>query len=159
MTLTLLHSGDYFGELALLDDEPRSADAIAVEATTAFMLPAAEFKGFIVENPRVAMQMLSAMSRRYIRRLTDAVEDAVFLDVPARLARSIVQMYESRPASDASTVIRTTQADLASMVGATRESVNKWLGYFERRGWVRRSRGSLDVLDSPALTRTSRGEP
>ena len=159
LTLTLLHDGDYFGELALLDDEPRSTDAIAVDATTALLLPSAQFKNFLVDNPRVALQMLSAMSRLYVRRLTDAVEDAVFLDVPARLARAIVQMHEVRPARDSSRMIRTTQADLASMIGATRESVNKWLGYFERRGWVKRSRGSLEILDASALTNAGRGEP
>jgi CRP-like cAMP-binding protein len=157
ITLTLLHSGDYFGELALLDDEPRSADAIAVEATTVYLLPKAEFKSFLQANPHVPLLMLSAMSRMYVRRLTDAVQDAVFLDVPARLARAIVQMHESTPRNE-SQPLRTTQADLASMIGATRESVNKWLGYFERRGWVKRSRGALSVLDAPALTRASRGE-
>ena len=157
ITLTLLHSGEYFGELALLDDEPRSADAIAVEPTTVYLLPKAEFKSFLLANPHVPLQMLSAMSRMYVRRLTDAVQDAVFLDVPARLARAIVQMHISTPRSE-SQPLRTTQADLASMIGATRESVNKWLGYFERRGWVRRSRGALSVLDAPALTRASRGE-
>jgi CRP-like cAMP-binding protein len=157
ITLTLLHKGEYFGELALLDEEPRSADAIAVEATTVYLLPKAEFKSFLLANPHVPLQMLSAMSRMYVRRLTDAVQDAVFLDVPARLARVIVQMHVSTPRTDAQP-LRTTQADLASMIGATRESVNKWLGYFERRGWVKRSRGALSVLDAPALTRASHGE-
>jgi len=157
ITLTLLHSGEYFGELALLDDEPRSADAIAVEASTMYMLPKAEFKSFLLANPHVPLQMLSAMSRMYVRRLTDAVQDAVFLDVPARLARVIVQMHISTPRPE-SQPLRTTQADLASMIGATRESVNKWLGYFERRGWVKRSRGALSVLNVHSLTRAGRGE-
>src|SRR5688572_17059028 len=97
ITLTLLHSGEYFGELALLDDEPRSADAIAVDPTTVYLLPKAEFKSFLQANPHVPLQMLSAMSRMYVRRLTDAVQDAVSLDVPARLARAIVQVHESTP--------------------------------------------------------------
>ncbi len=158
ITLTLLHSGEYFGELALLDDEPRSADAIAVEASTVHLLPKAEFTSFLLAHPHVALQMLKTMSHTYVRRLTDAVEDAVFLDVAGRLARALVQMHNSTTSSrDGSEPIRTTQADIASMIGATRESVNKWLGYYERRGWVKRSRGALSILDASALARAGRG--
>jgi CRP-like cAMP-binding protein len=151
ITLNVLYSGDYFGELALLDDEPRSADAVAVEATSTWLLPSSAFHDVLSRNPRMARQMLSTMSRRYVRRLTDAVQDAVFLDVQTRLARAILQLHDGHHSPGGDGRIRATQTDLASMIGATRESVNKWLGYFERQGWVKRSRGSLQILDPLAL--------
>lgn len=156
--LTLLGPGDYFGELAVLDGEPRSADAVAVEAVETLSLPRAVFVTVLTANPQAAMNLLAAFSRSYVRRLTDTVHDAVFLDVPARLARALVQLLEQQKSDVAGDVqpVRVTQNDLGAMVGTTRESINKWLGYYERQGWLRRERGQIVVLDPGALLSQSR---
>jgi CRP-like cAMP-binding protein len=150
--LTLLGAGDYFGELAILDGEPRSADAIAAEACETLILPREAFLAFVTQAPGVAVRLLETMSRHYVRRLTDTVYDAAFLDVPARLARTLVHLIETQPQAAAGE-IALTQNDLASMVGATRESINKWLGYYERQGWLKRERGSIIVLLPDELIR------
>jgi CRP-like cAMP-binding protein len=81
------------------------------------------------------------------------VHDAVFLDVPARLARALVRLLEQGRASHDGDdrQVQLTQNDLAALVGATRESINKWLGYYERQGWVKRDRGSILILNEEAL--------
>jgi len=155
--LTLLSDGDYFGELALLDGEPRSADAIALEPSELGLLPREAFTTLVESNAEVALRLLSALSRNYIRRLTDAVHDSVFLDVPARLARVLIARIEEAPnQGDNGGPVRLTQGELAAMVGATRESVNKWLGYYERQGWLRRERGAIVVVAPDALVSQAR---
>ena len=151
--LTLLGAGDYFGELAILDGEPRSADAIATEDCETLTLPRDAFLGFLRGTPDAALRLLEAMTRQYVRRLTDTVYDAAFLDVPARLARTLVHLVESQGEAAKASQILLTQNDLAALVGATRESINKWLGYYERHGWVKRERGSIVVLQPEALLR------
>jgi CRP/FNR family transcriptional regulator/CRP/FNR family cyclic AMP-dependent transcriptional regulator len=152
--LTLLGAGDYFGELAVLDGLPRSADAIAVEPAELLQLPRGAFLAFLEANHGVAVRLLSALSRDYVRRLTDTVGDAAFLDLPARLARTLVHMLESQ--ADGGTELRLTQSDLAAMVGATRESINKWLGHYEHQGWLKRERGLVRILNTDALVKRSR---
>jgi CRP-like cAMP-binding protein len=152
--LTLLGPGDYFGELAIIDGEPRSADAIATEDCETMVLPREAFLEFLAQTPDASLRLLQAMSRQYVRRLTDTVYDAAFLDVPARLARTLVHLVEMRrDGQDGSIEISVTQTDLAAMIGATRESINKWLGYYERQGWLKRERGSVIVLEPEALIR------
>jgi CRP-like cAMP-binding protein len=159
ITLTLLGAGDYFGELAVLDGEPRSADATAVEPVETLVLPRQVFLQFIDDNPEVARALLAAMSRKYVRRLTNTVHDAAFLDVPGRLARVLVNLAGEEAADpNGARRLKTTQVELAAMVGETRESVNKWLGYFERQVWVQRERGAILILD-PASLLSRTGEP
>ena len=150
LILSLIAPGEYFGELSLLDGEPRSADAVALEPSELLLLPRDTFLRTLEASPDAAIRLLASLSRHYARRLTDVVEDATFLDVSARLARVLVHLTRS---TDGGSMPRTqlTQTALAAMVGATRESVNKWIGFFERRGWVRRERGELVILDLEGL--------
>lgn len=151
--LTLLSEGDYFGDFALLDGEPRSADAIALDATEVLCLPREVFIAFLRTHPDASLTLMAALSRQ-LRRLTDTVHDTSFLDVPARLARVLLNLADETSAdTGAPRTRRLTQNDLAALVGATRESVNKWLGFFERRGAVARERGHIVVLDAKELER------
>jgi CRP-like cAMP-binding protein len=145
--LAILSPGDFFGELALLDEEPRSADAVAKEDSTLLVLDRADFQKFIVQDPSAATRLLAALSRR-LRRTDQLVQDAAFLDVPARLARLLLTLTEQREATDA-----LTQSELAAMVGATRESVNRWLQFYRRRGLVEYSGGVVRVLQRDELRR------
>ncbi|HEU4758574.1 MAG TPA: Crp/Fnr family transcriptional regulator [Dehalococcoidia bacterium] len=146
--LALLGPGGFFGELSLLDGEPRSADAVARLDSLLWALQRQHFLEFLDGRPRAARGLLAALSRR-LRRTTELVQDAGFLDVPGRLARALLQMSEAAGQAGPDGVVvspRLTQAELAEMVGATRESVNKWLGVYERQGLLRRQRGLITVL-------------
>jgi CRP-like cAMP-binding protein len=104
-------------------------------------------------RPGVALGLLATVSRR-LRYTTQQVQDAAFLDVPARLARVLLELAQIPGGlGGAEQVIepRPTQAELAEMVGATRESVNKWLGAYERDGLIRRERGAIRVVLPEAL--------
>ena len=130
--------GEIFGELALLDGEPRSADAIAQDAARVFWLQREDFAAFLDSHPRAAMTMLGNLSRR-LRHTTRVVQDATFRDVPARLARVLLDLAARNGQADPQGIrveLGMTQAELAAMVGASRESVNRALRGFEQRGLI-----------------------
>ncbi len=130
--------GEFFGELALLDGEPRSADAIAQDAARVFWLQRDDFAAFLDSHPRAAMTMLASLSRR-LRHTTRVVQDATFRDVPARLARVLLDLAaRNGQAVEPGIRIesRLTQGELAAMVGASRETVNRALRGFEQRGLI-----------------------
>jgi CRP/FNR family cyclic AMP-dependent transcriptional regulator len=155
LTLRRYGPGDFHGELALLDDEPRSADAIATEPSVLLVLQRDAFRQFLAEHPAVAAKLLSTMSQ-YLRRNSDLIQDATFLDVPARLARVLLDLAGAPGGADPpppGTVIpdRMKQGELAALVGATRESVNKWLGSFEKQGLIRYDKGQITLLRPAGL--------
>ena len=151
--LAILGEGDFFGELALLDDSPRSATAATIESTETLTLHRDEFLNYIDSNPAFARHVLHILAKR-IRHLNKQVSDIFFLDLPARLARTILLLAEQHgePAADGTLItISLTQTDLAEMTGATRVSINKALGRFRRAGWVRVDGRHLTVLKRSAL--------
>jgi CRP/FNR family transcriptional regulator, cyclic AMP receptor protein len=155
ITLALLGAGEFFGELALLDGESRSSDAVAMDTTHVLLLQREDFLKFVEERPRVALQLLEVLSRR-LRDDNQLVQDAAFFDIPARLARVILRLAEAvgHPGESGLMITRKlTQTELAGMVGATRESVNKWLVFYERQGLIQRDRGLITVLKPDALKR------
>jgi CRP-like cAMP-binding protein len=151
--LAILGAGDFFGELALLDDSPRSASAESMESTYTLTLHRDEFLGFIDRNPAFARQVLNVLARR-IRHLNNQISDIFFLDLPARLARTLLLLAEQhgKPDDDGIVIeLSLTQTDLAEMTGATRVSINKALGRFRRAGWVKVDGRQVTVIDSAAL--------
>ena len=142
--------GDFFGEMALLDDEPRSADVVATEPSEVLILRRDDFVPFIERHPRVALSLLAIMSRR-LRSTTQLLHDASFLDIRSRLVRTLLSLVDARGElrNDGSVLIpRLFQNELANMVGATRESINKWLKHYERRGFLRLDRGRM-LINAP----------
>ena len=154
--LELMGPGDVFGELALLDGRARSADAVAAEESTLLLLPRAAFLRVVEAHPRVALDLLMALTRR-LRRDAAVIQDAAFLDVPTRIARALLRLAETMDEGDVVvTPAWLTQTELARVVGATRESVNKWLGSYERQGLIRRRDGRIAVLRPDDLQRRVR---
>jgi CRP/FNR family transcriptional regulator, cyclic AMP receptor protein len=155
--LELMGPGDVFGELALLDGQARSADAVAAEETTLLLLPREAFLRAVEAHPRVALELLKALTGR-LRRDAAVIQDAAFLDVPTRIARALLRLAEApeEGGDDAMTPAWVTQTELARLVGATRESVNKWLGSYERQGLIRRRDGRIAVLRPDDLQRRVR---
>jgi CRP-like cAMP-binding protein len=148
--IDLLGPGDVFGELALLDGEPRSADAVATESTDLLLLQRQDFLQFLEEHPKLSIALLAELSRR-LRRDTQLIQDAAFLDVPARLARVILRLAEPQGDSAVRATPRLNQTNLAGLVGTTRETLNKFLGMYQDEGWIRLERGRIFVLNEDAL--------
>jgi len=116
-------------------------------------VPGEQFLQFVEERPRVAQRVMAVLSRR-LRDNNQLVQDAAFFDIPARLARLILRLADlpdTRLAGSMVITRRLTQAELAGMVGTTRESVNKWLGFYERQGLIQRHNGLIHVLQPDAL--------
>ena len=149
--LDIMGPTDFFGELALLDGEARSAEAIALEPSVLCLLGRNEFLKFLEQRPHVAIMLLGVLSRR-LRRDARLLQDAAFLDVPARLARTILRLAQAGADGVARTP-RLTQTDLAGIAGTTRETLNKWLGFYEDEGLIRREGGIIAVLDAERLGR------
>jgi CRP-like cAMP-binding protein len=155
LILRRLGPGGFHGELALLDDEPRSADAIATEASVLFVLQRDAFRQFLSDHSDAATKLLGTVSQ-YLRRNADLIQDATFLDVPARLARVLLELATQPGSTDlppAGAVIpdRMKQGELASLVGATRESINKWLGSFEKQGLISYEKGQITLVRPAGL--------
>jgi CRP/FNR family transcriptional regulator, cyclic AMP receptor protein len=153
VVLALLGPGEYLGELALLDGEPRSADAVATVPSELLVLPREDFLRFLRDVPAVAVNMLASLSRR-LRRTDRLVHDAAFSDVRTRVTRLLVELADTKGKPGHGGVVigpRLTQGDLASMVGATRESINKCLRSYMAQGLVRHERGRLVLLNVDRL--------
>ena len=152
--LATLAGGDSLGELSLLDGAPRSASAIAVEAVDAFSLPRQTFLSLVATDGAMRDALLAQLATE-LRRLTTHVADLHFLDLTGRLAARLVRIAEEDglKAEDGSYRLeaRITQGDLASMIGATRQSVNKLLGEFAESGLLRLEPDAIVIPDLKRL--------
>lgn len=150
-TLALIGKGDCFGEFALLDGRPRSATATVLQPTVTFVVMRADFVEWLAERPKAALALLETLSLR-LRRTDEAFTDLSFLELPQRLAKRLLSLAQESPAKRPGR-IDITQAELASLLSVTRESVNKQLNQFQREGWIALSRGAVQLLDVEALRR------
>lgn len=157
--LATLRPGDVFGELALLDGAPRSASATALGATETVVLPRDRFRELLATESGFRDALLASIAGE-LRRLTHHVEELHFLDITGRLAARLVRLAEEGGTTlpDGAIQLRAnlTQADLAAMVGCTRQSVNKLLGQFTDDGLLRLERDGIVITDLTGLAATSR---
>ncbi len=148
--------GDFFGEMALLDGMPRSADAVALEQTEVLALNRRDFLAFLKNNERAIQAIFSYLSMR-LRKTDDLLEDAHFLTIPTRFARRLVELakkYGRIGENDNIAIdLRLNQSDLASMVGTTRESINKELRVLRERDIVHMAGSKIRVLNMERLER------
>lgn len=149
LTLALLRRGDAFGELALLDEAPRSTDAVAREKTALLGLSRRDFQKFLEERPQAVPALLAELSR-LVRRVTRTVHDANFLDARARLASVLLDLAQTQGQPGAEGVAitpRLTQTELANLAGLTRESTNRWLRFYAREGLLSYEEGRITLLE------------
>jgi len=145
--VAVLDEGSLFGELALFDDGPRSADARALEATQLLVVEYEAVKAAIEAQPQVLWVIVQMFARR-LRATDDSLADAVFLDVPARTAKRLLEIAGDQEQFR----LPMTQEDLAGLVGASRERVNKALSLFTKLGWLAvEGRNRYRILDRAAL--------
>jgi CRP/FNR family cyclic AMP-dependent transcriptional regulator len=146
--LAMLEPGEFFGELALFDGQPRSATVVSVQNSEVLVLHRDDFMGFVARNPEVSIALFGVLSRR-LRATDELIEDAVFLDVPGRLAKRLLDLGEKHGRQTERGVeidMKLTQQDLAAMVGATRESVNKHLGWMRDHRLIELDRQRIVLL-------------
>jgi CRP/FNR family transcriptional regulator, cyclic AMP receptor protein len=156
--LTVLGPGEMFGELSLFDPRPRTSTASAVTEAAVAALAHDALRHLLLERPEVSMYMLQALARR-LRRANDVVADLVFTDVPGRVAKNLLDLADrfGEQQSDGLHVHHDlTQEELAQLVGASRETVNKALADFAARGWLQISARSVLILDADRLRRRAR---
>jgi len=156
--LAILGPGQMFGELSLFDPGPRSATATAVTDCTMQSLNHDELGQWRDGRPEVARGLLTQLAGR-LRRANDVVADLVFSDVPGRVAKALLDLASrfGRVADDGVHVHHDlTQEELAQLVGASRETVNKALADFASRGWVRLEARSVVLIDVDRLRRRAR---
>lgn len=138
MIIAVLTAGDFFGELAVIDGGERSAGATTVEPTELLMLTREDLHDIIYRHPRIGVNLLVTLAGR-LRRTTEALQALSTLDVNGRVAKQLLLLSRQHgvttPKGD-QIGLRLTQADLAALVGASRESVNKVLGFFRRKSWI-----------------------
>ncbi|HXR68012.1 MAG TPA: Crp/Fnr family transcriptional regulator [Dermatophilaceae bacterium] len=147
--LAILGPGEMFGELSLFDPGPRTATATAVAETQLIELGHDDLNTFLAGRPAVASSMLAALARR-LRRTNDSLADLVFTDVPGRVAKALLDLSNrfGRPAEDGILVAHDlTQEEIAQLVGASRETVNKALADFASRGWIKLEARAVVLMD------------
>jgi CRP/FNR family cyclic AMP-dependent transcriptional regulator len=138
MVLVTLRPADTFGELSLVDGGPRSASAEAVEPTRVLIITRTILLGLLDEHPSLTDTLLRSLGS-LVRRLTEQAADLVFLDIHGRMAKLLVTLAEDRGKQTGDGIVldlNLTQADLAAMVGGSRQSVNQTLRSFESRGYL-----------------------
>ena len=145
--VAVLEPGGLFGELGLFDGEPRSADARALVDATVLAIPYDRVQEVLRSTPELLWIVVRILAQR-LRATDEALADAVFLDVPARTAKRLLEL-----AGDEDHIqLPMTQEDLAGLVGASRERVNKALALFLRVAWLeQQGRGRYRILDREAL--------
>jgi len=153
--------GDMFGELAMFDPTYRTSTATAVTDARLAVIAHDDLRAVLTTRPAVAMLLLKALAQR-LRRITDAHSNLIFTDVPGRVARALLELADKfgKPTQEGIQVDHDlTQEELAQLVGASRETVNKALADFASRGWLQLSAKSVLLLDSERLRRRARLAP
>ncbi len=154
--LAILGPGEMFGELSLFDPGPRNATAVALTDATLLGVGHPDLEPWLTGRPEVAAALLAALARR-LRRTNEAMADLVFSDVPGRVAKALLELASKFgvPSPDGSihVVHDLTQEELAQLVGASRETVNKALADFQNRGWLRLEQRGVDIVDAERLSR------
>ncbi|WP_159795521.1 Crp/Fnr family transcriptional regulator [Puerhibacterium puerhi] len=156
--LSILGPGEMFGELSLFDPGPRTATASSVSDSVVYELRHQALVAWVNAHPKVATHLLGALARR-LRRTNETLADLVFSDVPGRVAKALLDLSTrfGEPSDDGVRVAHDlTQEELAQLVGASRETVNKALADFASRGWVRREGRAVVLLDMDRLERRAR---
>jgi CRP/FNR family cyclic AMP-dependent transcriptional regulator len=149
--LSVLGAGSFFGEMALVDDEPRSAHVIAMEDTTLFQLRREDFRTRLRASPDLAISLLRELSRR-LRRADDTIASLMLLDVNGRIAHLLLELAREEGSESTGRITRRlTHAAIGQMVGASRETVSRTMRNLVLRNVIGVSRREITLLDPAAL--------
>jgi CRP-like cAMP-binding protein len=155
ITLARFGPGDIFGELAMFDNEKRSATVEALEPTEAIAILGGDMRRLLREHPDIAVKLIAAIARR-LRETNERLARQSFQTVQSRVAAVLAQLVEAARAEgapDGDVLITVTQAEVAQLAGSSRESASRFLAVLERAGIISQGRGRLVVHDPLALAR------
>lgn len=156
--LSVMGPSDMFGELSIFDPGPRTSSAVCVTEVTAATMNSEMLKQWVADHPAIAQQLLRVLARR-LRRTNANLADLIFTDVPGRVAKTLLQLA-NRFGMQEGGALRVnhdlTQEEIAQLVGASRETVNKALATFAHRGWIRLEGKSVLIVDTEHLARRAR---
>jgi CRP/FNR family transcriptional regulator, cyclic AMP receptor protein len=156
--LSVQGPSDMFGELSIFDPGPRTSSATAVTEVKAVSLDRPALREWINKRPEIAEQLLRVLARR-LRRTNNMLADLIFTDVPGRVAKELLRLAKRFGTQDGGLLRVThdlTQEEIAQLVGASRETVNKALADFAHRGWLRLEGKSVLILEPERLARRAR---
>jgi CRP-like cAMP-binding protein len=155
ITLARFGPGDIFGELAMLDDQRRSATIQALDELEVIAILGPDMRRLLGEHPEISVKLIASLGQR-LRETNERVAGLSFQTVQSRVAKvlsQLVQAARSEGAGDHDVLITSTQADLARLAGSSRESASRFLAVLERAGIISQGRGRLTVHDPAALER------
>jgi CRP/FNR family transcriptional regulator, cyclic AMP receptor protein len=154
-TISILEAGEMFGEIAMLDGGLRTASVETLEPCDLLVLRRENVMQYLDRHPQVMHQMIAALCQR-LRSVDDFLQDAMFLNLPQRLGKTLRQLAQQHGIKDDTGVtidLKLTQQELANMVGSSRESVNKQLSVWMEHGWLHMEQGVIRLLDADKLPR------
>jgi CRP/FNR family transcriptional regulator, cyclic AMP receptor protein len=155
ITLAQFGPGDFFGELAMLDEERRSATIETLEETEALAILGADMRRLLREHPEISVKLIAVLGRR-LRETNERLTRQSFQTVQSRVASALGQLVaaaRAEGAGDGDVLITSTQVELAQLAGSSRESASRFLAVLERAGIITQGRGKLTVHDPSALER------
>jgi CRP/FNR family transcriptional regulator/CRP/FNR family cyclic AMP-dependent transcriptional regulator len=153
LTLAVMNANDFFGDMSLLDGEPRSASASALTDSTLIVLERDHFTELVRKRPDAALAVLARVTHR-LRGSDQMASDLAFLDAAGRLARRLLEIADQSGVTRDDGVllnVRITQEELANMIGVTRESVNRNLSEFRRLKLIRNEGRKIVIRDPEGL--------
>jgi CRP/FNR family cyclic AMP-dependent transcriptional regulator len=160
LVLNIIDRGGMFGEIALLDGQPRSADAVAIEAAELLVLERNRLMPFLTANPDIASRMIGVLCQR-LRHTSDALEDALLRDAPSRVARGLLRLagtFGKQEGRGLRLDIKLSQQQIGNLIGISRESTNKHIVEWTRAEILAVNNGYITILDRKALESMSESE-
>ena len=153
LVLNIIDRGSLFGEIALLDGQPRSADAVAIEDTELLVLERSRLMPILTGNPDTATRIITVLCQR-LRQTSEVLEDALLRDAPSRVARGLLRLAGTFGKPDVGGIrldIKLSQQQIGSLIGISRESINKYIVEWTRSGYLAVNHGFITIIDREAL--------
>jgi len=160
LVLNIIDRGGLFGEIAVLDGRPRSADAVAIGETELLVLERARLLPLLTASPGIATRLIEVLCQR-LRWTSDALEDALLRDAPARVARGLLRLastFGRREAKGLTIDIKLSQQQIGNLIGVSRESTNKYIVEWTRTGHLSVEHGTITITDPATLEEMANAE-
>jgi CRP/FNR family transcriptional regulator, cyclic AMP receptor protein len=152
VVLNIIREGEIFGEIALLDGHPRTADATAMSDCDLVVIERRDFIEFLRNQPNITLKLIEILCSR-LRRTSEQVQDVTFVNLPTRLAKALLRLNAEIGASASGRKIAITQREISQIIGRSRESTNKQLRAWTKLGWIRLERRSVTILAPDKLAK------
>jgi CRP/FNR family cyclic AMP-dependent transcriptional regulator len=160
LTLNIIDQGGLFGEIAVLDGQTRSADAVAIGETILLVLERRRLMPLLTADPEIAARLIAVLCQR-LRQTSEQLEDALLRDAPSRLARCLLRLAKALGVPDGNGVrlnMKLSQQQIGSLTGVSREIANKYIVEWSRAGYLTVTNGFIRIEDPEVLKDLSETE-